>query len=208
MKHVKDSVNATASGLIPLVLHVDGAEFYSNSEYLVWSMASIFSQGQIWDVKFPLVCIPHLLLQDVKENVHEKVADIVAWSLRCVSTGTWPTRGPFGEAMSGFRAGLAGQVLAGGWRAAYFGYRYDSKARKESDNFQRSYLHNLVCECCLAQKTRPTCEPRLSYKNFYSDAAHTMTCIREALSCFQAHSTPLGVPNIPQQSKTFHIWLR
>ena len=164
-------------------LHVDGAEFYANSEYLVWSMASIFGEGHVWDVKFPCVCIPHLLLQDFKDDVHEKVADILAWSLRCAAKGKWPSHGPFGEALTGTRAEWSEQVLAGGWRAAYFGFRYDGKARKEANRFQRSYQHNLACECCLAQKTRPSCEPLLSYKNFYPDAAHTMTSIRKALSC-------------------------
>ena len=181
-KSLSDGLLAT-SGLLPIALHVDGAEFYANSEYLVWPMASIFGEGHVWDVKFPCVCIPHLLLQDFKDDVHEKVADILAWSLRCAAQGKWPSHGPFGEALTGTRAEWSEQVLAGGRRAAYFGFRYDGKARKEANRFQRSYQHNLVCECCLAQKTRPSSEPLLSYKNFYPDAAHTMTSIRKALSC-------------------------
>lgn len=35
-----------ASGLIPLVFHVDGAEFYSNCEYYVWSLGSVLASGE------------------------------------------------------------------------------------------------------------------------------------------------------------------
>lgn len=131
-KSLSDGLLAT-SGLLPIALHVDGAEFYANSEYLVWSMASIFGEGHVWDVKFPCVCIPHLLLQDFKDDVHEKVADILAWSLRCAAKGKWPSHGPFGEALTGTRAEWSEQVLAGGWHAAYFGFRYDGKARTGSN---------------------------------------------------------------------------
>ena len=32
-------------GLLPMTFHVDGAEFYSNSEYVVWSMSSALASG-------------------------------------------------------------------------------------------------------------------------------------------------------------------
>ena len=34
------------SGLIPLNIHMDGAEFYSNSEFNVWSIGSVFAWGE------------------------------------------------------------------------------------------------------------------------------------------------------------------
>ena len=33
-------------GLIPINLHIDGAEFYSNSEFYVWSVGSAFASGE------------------------------------------------------------------------------------------------------------------------------------------------------------------
>lgn len=164
------------------MLHVDGAEFYSNSEYMVWSMGSVFAEGHVWDIKFPCVCIPHALMHNVKEKVHERVADVLAWSLRAAAAGQWPSRGPFGDELSGFRGELAGTVMSGGWHACYFGYRYDAKARKETNSFTRSYQHNFVCEGCLASKIGKNCDPLLSYKKFYSDAAYRMTTIRNDLS--------------------------
>ena len=35
------------SGTIPFIFHVDGAEFYTNSEYLVWSFSSALSSGDV-----------------------------------------------------------------------------------------------------------------------------------------------------------------
>ena len=33
-------------GLLPINLHLDGAEFYSNSEFYVWSLGSVFPSGE------------------------------------------------------------------------------------------------------------------------------------------------------------------
>lgn len=34
-------------GLIPIAFHIDGAEFYSNSEFYVWSIGSTFPTGDV-----------------------------------------------------------------------------------------------------------------------------------------------------------------
>ena len=88
-----------SQGMIPLCLHVDGAEFYSNSEYLCWSMASIFAEGHVFDTKFPLCVLPHqsMATDAVKQHVHTTVAKVLAWSLRVAATGVFPTKGAFDE---------------------------------------------------------------------------------------------------------------
>ena len=50
------------------MLHVDGAEFYSNSEYIVYSLGSVLAEGstEIWDSKFPICCIPHEAMIDAE----------------------------------------------------------------------------------------------------------------------------------------------
>ena len=35
------------SGTVPFIFHVDGAEFYTNSEYLVWSFSSALTSGDV-----------------------------------------------------------------------------------------------------------------------------------------------------------------
>lgn len=34
-------------GLIPIAVHTDGAEMYTNSEYYVWSVGSLFATGEV-----------------------------------------------------------------------------------------------------------------------------------------------------------------
>ena len=169
-----------SKGLLPLILHTDGAEFYTNTEFIVWSFQSAFATGDIWDTKFPICIISHECLRDkdIKLKTQEKIAAIVSWSLKFAAAGLWPTHGPEGEEfLGGDRKTFAGKQLAGGYRACYFGFRADAKARKEANNFQRSYQHALICESCLAQRQHNDWMPQLNYKNFYPSAAHLMTKI-------------------------------
>lgn len=80
-------------GLIPVLVHMDGAEFYSNSEYYVWSLSSLLASGetevglvkhvetcngfsinkncvvwQVWDVKYPICIVPHMWMQDTNAS--------------------------------------------------------------------------------------------------------------------------------------------
>ena len=173
-------------GLIPIVLHVDGAEFYANSEYVVFSMGSILCEGvHPWDCKFAIACIPYsnMYENDIRKGVHKAIAETVAWSFKSAASGIFPSRGPWGDELTGARKQWAGTVVAGGWRAGYLGSRYDAKARKETNEFQRSYLHSFICEQCLAQKHHKGFDAHLSYKDFYTNAGHRMTQISTALSC-------------------------
>lgn len=163
-------------GTIPLCFHVDGAEFYSNSEYICWSVASLLSDAHVFDSKFPVAILPHQSMQteSVKRDVHRLVAKVIGWSLKISASGIGPTTGPFGETLTGERAMMAGKPLASGWRGTYFGCRFDEKARKEVNEFPRSYQHSLVCMNCLAQQPHKDWEPELCYKNFHSSAAYRL----------------------------------
>lgn len=161
--------------MLPLALHVDGAEFYSNSEYLCWSMCSVLSSEHVFDSKFPVVVLPHSSMLDerVKAHVHATVSRVLAWSLRCASSGVAPSTGVFDEPLLGERATLAGQQLANGWKGCFFGFRFDEKARKEVNAFTRSYQHSLVCMRCMAQRLHKNWVPALHYKNFHRSAILT-----------------------------------
>lgn len=167
--------------MIPLALHVDGAEFYSNSEYLCWSMSSILtgSDLHVFDTKYPMVILPHACLgnESVKAHVHACVAKVIGWSLRCASEGRAPTVGAFGEALRGARKDFGGQTLSGGWRATYFAFRFDEKARKEVNYFERSYQHSFICMRCVAQQCHKNWNPQLCYKNMHPSAAHRLAPI-------------------------------
>ena len=179
MKRFCHRCPAFIPGLLPMILHVDGAEFYTNTEFVVWSVQSAFSSGDVWDTKFPICIISHESMRenDIKLKTQETIASVVAWSLRCAAQGQWPHVGPHGEVFEGARKELQGQQLSGGFKACYFGFRADGKARKEANNFQRTYQHSLICESCLAQRSHKGWQPLLNYKNFYPTAAYRMTKI-------------------------------
>ena len=111
------------------------------------------------------------------------VAQVVAWSLKITASGVWPMEGCFGEELDRHRQKLNRVSFASGWRAAYFGFKYDGKARKETNNFPRSYLHNYICESCLAQRPHKDWDCRMTYMNFYPGAPHRMTLISTGLNC-------------------------
>lgn len=154
---------------------MDGAEFFANSEYLVYSIGSILAEGSVWDTKFPACAIPYdqMIQCNIRKKVNIDVAHVLDWSLRCCASGVFPTHGPEGQELTGWRRAKAGKPLCGGWRAIYFGFRSDMKAHKESNEFQRSYQHNFICERCYATKAHV--HPALSFKNFHKDAPHTVT---------------------------------
>lgn len=162
-----------------MVLHTDGAEFFTNSEYIVWSMSSLFSEAHIWDSKFPICILPHdsLGTEHVKRSVQETVAAVVGWSLQFAANGLAPTVGFYNEPLEDYRKKLGGQTLALGWKACYWGFRHDEKARKEANYFPRSYQHSYICVRCMAQKHHKGWCPLLSYKNSHPGAAHKMTRI-------------------------------
>lgn len=174
-------------GLVPFCLHLDGAEFFTNSEFNVWSLQSVLASGDVWDTKFPICILPIECLRDddIKSQTSEIIAQVIAWSMHYASRGLWPSTGPDGIELTGsYRLSRQGQELAGGYRGCYFGFRADGKARKETNLFQRSYLHSSICESCLAQRHHVNWIPLLSYKNFYPSAAHRLTRISPAPSCF------------------------
>lgn len=167
-------------GLIPIILHEDGAEFYSNSEFVVFSMGSGLCDGvHVWDGKFPLLCIAYSSMYDneVRKQVHRIVSQVIAWSLDCCTSGVFPSHGPWGEELTGERRNWSGEEVAGCYRGAYWGFRSDAKSRRESNDFPRSYLHSFICEQCLAQRSHKNWDERMSFKNFYSTTAHKMTQI-------------------------------
>lgn len=173
-------------GMIPLVIHVDGAEFYANSEYLCWSVGSALAVEHVLDTKLPICVLPHASMvdQDVKLAVHRTVATVLSWSLSHCSAGTVPTTGPFGEPL-GDRANLSGSTVAGGWRGCFFAYRFDEKARVQVNYFNRSYNHSLICMRCLAQREHKNWFPQMSYKNFHWTAAYRLTPISRLAGYFQ-----------------------
>lgn len=147
-------------------------------------MHGVLAEGDVWDVKFPLVVLPYECVRSpsVKEGVQATVAKLIKWSLECAASGVFPEQGFMGETLLGKRSEWAGKPCGGSWTPAYFGYRFDLKARKEVNQFSRSYLHSWICERCCAQKKHKGWNPLMSYKNFHPSAAHLFTNLSDSVS--------------------------
>ncbi|CAE7826424.1 unnamed protein product [Symbiodinium sp. CCMP2592] len=175
-KKAKAKASGGKDGLLPFTFHCDGAEFYSNSEFMVWSCSSIFATGDVWDIKLPCVIVPHEFMADidaVREHVHRHVAQLMAWSMDCAMQGKGPEVGFHGEK---FENGSLRQKLAGSSiGAAFFSMKYDLKARVQCNFFTRHYGCNLVCESCFACKPGKNTEPLLTYRDFSLSAGHRLT---------------------------------
>ena len=49
---------------LPILWHVDGAQIHNDSEYYIFSWQSFLSSGDVWNVKFPLCLLPHVLMNE------------------------------------------------------------------------------------------------------------------------------------------------
>ncbi|CAK8995259.1 unnamed protein product, partial [Durusdinium trenchii] len=169
--------------LIGCNIHADGVQFYREDEYFVWSWSSVWGgQGMVKDVllyKWPIAVIPerHMRTPQVRAAVNTKIAQLTSWSMDIAARGTGPLRGFMGESLAGTpREHLMGAELALGWRACYFAFKGDLKARKEVHELPRYYRCNQFCDRCLAtQGTK--CPRSMDYRNIASDAAWPMTAI-------------------------------
>ncbi|CAL1130606.1 unnamed protein product [Cladocopium goreaui] len=170
--------------LVGFTIHADGAQMYSDDEFFVYSISSVFSsEGCTKDillVKIPLAIIPERQMRskDVRAAVNKVVADVTAWSLKICTSGVGPQRGFYNEAFpeKSYRHGLSGKILAGGWKGCYVAFKADLKARVQVHALTRNYLCNLICDRCLAA-TGDKCPESMYYKNFSHTAAWPLTAI-------------------------------
>lgn len=159
--------------------------------------SALAAGGDVWDSKFPMAMVPYenMYTQQVKDGVNRTIAEVMSWSLKACATGLFPDVGPFGLALDKVRMAKAGAELCGGWKACYFGFRADGKARKESQMFERSYLHSFICEKCLAQRPHKGWEPLMHYKNFDRHAAYRLTALSHGLSQLLRFPQPRKIKN-------------
>ncbi|CAK9103632.1 Uncharacterized protein SCF082_LOCUS48402 [Durusdinium trenchii] len=125
----------------------------------------------------------------VRQAVHKTIARLMAWSMEVASSGVGPDTGFAGEPLAKTSRGhLCGQQLGCGWRACFFAFKADLKARHELHNFKRYYRCNEFCDRCLAmQGTR--CPPALDYRNVTNSSAWHLTAINhQAYMEFDASS--------------------
>jgi hypothetical protein len=67
------------SKLVPLTLHVDGTEVYTNSEFYIWSWSSPFGQAEVVDCRFLITLIPHSWMgtKALKRHANREIAKVI-----------------------------------------------------------------------------------------------------------------------------------
>jgi hypothetical protein len=63
-----------------------------------------------------LLRLPALVPSQVAKAVNKTAADLAAWSISLAMKGIAPSRGFYGENLSGHRLEMAGKPMAQGWR--------------------------------------------------------------------------------------------
>ena len=75
-------------------------------------------------------------------------------------------------------------------RAAYFGSRYDAKARMQCNYFERYYQCKFICELCMSQRPIAKSVEQLWYFNFKEDCPRYLTYISD--STYRKTATPVS----------------
>ena len=125
--------------VIPLQIHVDGAEMFKGSEHLIFSISSVFADSvDIMDVKFAVIKIPTVKLKNkaTLQGVMERVAAYFSWNFQVLQEGVVPSEGFYGEDLLGTTTG----PIMGGYTCAFAFFKCDTKARVEAHGFS-NYWH-------------------------------------------------------------------
>ncbi|CAE7832343.1 unnamed protein product [Symbiodinium sp. CCMP2592] len=172
------------SEMIQLLIHFDGAEMYKNSEYNIWSFSSALSSlldVDCLETQFVCCILPQKAMQQkqVKNYVHKEIARLMSWSFKVLQSGKFPSTGFYGEEFpsTSCRAKRSGTALAGEWKACFYGFRGDQKARRECHYFSRHYNCIQLCDRCCAKTPTEKHMDDMNFKNFSANAPFLLTAI-------------------------------
>ena len=145
------------SSCIPLRMHGDAVPFGKGvgRSLATMSLSSLLTQhGASWDNRFLVYGLPtgaKAKQADHGCDTMEAIWDIVAWSLRQLTLGVWPSVGPDGQPLTGWRASKSGR-LCGPWTFCMLQIAADL-------DYLASYLHmthfnaaGRVCMLCQANR--------------------------------------------------------
>ena len=173
--------------MIPWAVHTDGAEAYTASEAIIWSMSSMVSKTSrsVWDSKLLLCLVMERSVCDatVKDNAFEIICNFLAWSFKCCQQGIAPTLDFYGLPFpkASVWQNCASTQLANGWHGCYTGWKGDRKERKNLHHLHRNYNSTFICEHCLAVAPYKKCTcPELSYADMSQTALWRQTVMTHA----------------------------
>jgi hypothetical protein len=154
-EHLGEHGEAAGAPCVPLNFHIDGIEIYRNTEFIAYSFSSVLAVQSgpvdVLDEKLLLCLLPYSCVPGrLQKRAHGALAHLISWSLKAAHSGLFPTCGPNGEALEGWRATMSGAQL--GVRARLFGWKGDLKAGWEVHNFSEKYSCRYLCPRCRAVK--------------------------------------------------------
>jgi hypothetical protein len=164
--------------LYPISIHVDGAEVFTNTEYIYYSISCMFGTGDIYDRKIPVIAVRKCLVQDLK-LLDKQIAQFFANSLEVCERGIMPSKCIFGKNFppGSVRAKSSGRTIPKSVRACYFNFKFDQKERVNINRFKQNWRCTLLCDSCCAQKPTAKGDPAMFFTNFSADAPYGWTIV-------------------------------
>jgi hypothetical protein len=165
---------------IPMLIHLDGVETFTNQEANIWSFSSCFTSGcSTWDSKFILCAVPLRMTpsHSLKQGFTNEICRFLRWSFSLGMSGVMPDRGFYAEqwAPNSWRHQAAGKPIAGLYRICFVGSKCDLKARREVNLLKRHYRATDMCDQCMAQQCFKKACRELNYADFTPGALHLDT---------------------------------
>jgi hypothetical protein len=150
---------------IPLFFHADGVKIYKAQKAWVYSISSACRKGG--SLKTKLVVIILRENRVIKEKSHDAVGKLMGYVTDTLMSGCFPQLGPDGNPFppGSQEEQRAGQLYAGGWCAAFAGFKGDWEARVVIHKSKRSYNSTWICDHCMASRL-----PDFTFGDFNMDA--------------------------------------
>ena len=143
---------------MPLTIHVDGVETYTNTEHIVFSVSSVLSRAcDVLDMKFLVLKVPASMVptEALRIDMYKTAACYFAWCFEVLQTGRWPPTGLYGETVQ-WPGAKSGDLLMGGYSGAMAFMKTDGKARIEAHQFPFNYRRIFMCDECFAVQPFPS----------------------------------------------------
>ena len=83
----------------------------------------------------------------------------MVWMMAAAESGKMPSEGHLGQKLDAYRSGVAGNAIAGLWRASFAAWTGDLKEEVRIHKLPRNYGTNFLCRDCFAHKTLPAGNP-------------------------------------------------
>ena len=152
---------------IPIAWHVDGVKIYKTHKAWVYSFSSAIKKGPSLISKSLVLLFREAVM--VKPFTHDAVGRIVAYIMKVLQTGLFPSQDFSGndfpkESVEEIRSGTP---FAGGWKGAFACFKADLEARVLVHKLVRNWASDSMCEHCLASRL-----PQFTYGDFSDRAAY------------------------------------